>query len=124
VQVGAKGRKIDPVIDPDYFSCYTLSNNLCVEKTSMSTNFKGKSITRQLILKAMQDFDDLYPESNDYAGWLDDSKYKYKVHHQKRVYPPKHILSEASGISVSEFSGGEQTNRVFEQLGFLVLLKK
>ena len=40
-----------------------------------------------------------------------------------RVYPPKHILSVVTGIEVNKFSGGNSTDRVFEQLGLTVRLK-
>jgi hypothetical protein len=86
----------------------------------MQTIFKGKVIKREMILKAMQDFDEAYPDPNQYEGWLDKRQYKYEVLHNGRRYPPKHILSRASGVSVQEFNGGEETNRVFRALGFKV----
>lgn len=39
-------------------------------------------------------------------------------------YPPKHILSQATGISTRDFSGGDETNNVLRQLGFEVIDKQ
>ena len=56
----------------------------------------------------------------DYDNWLNKTPYIYAIMYNSRIYPPKIILSMATGISTKEFSGGEQTNRVFRQLGFIV----
>lgn len=85
------------------------------------TIFKNATVTAQDVSAAMQAFDATYPDTNDYDNWLDKATYKYAVSREGRLYPPKHILSEATGISTADFSGGEQTNRVFEQLGFEVI---
>jgi 5-methylcytosine-specific restriction protein A len=88
-----------------------------------STIFKGTTVTRQDILKAMGDFDAEYPDANTYDKWLDKDIYRYAVHYGDKPYPCKYILSQASGIPIREFSGGEQTNRVFRDLGFDVVNK-
>ncbi len=86
----------------------------------METTFINKTVTLQDILNAFHDFDAQYPDTNQYEGWLDKATYKYAVRHENKLYPPKHILSQASGIPTTEFGGGEQTNRVFRDLGFEV----
>ena len=88
-----------------------------------STIFKGTAVTRQEILNAMTDFDAQYPDTNAYDRWLDKDTYTYAVHHSGKRYPCKFILSQASGIPTTEFSGGEQTNRVFRNLDFHVAPK-
>ena len=89
----------------------------------MSITFKGVPIDREAVKRAFEDFDDLYPSTNDYENWLDKGTYKYAIRYQGRLYPPKHILSVVSGIPRTDFSGGEQTNRVFRQLGFEIVIK-
>ena len=84
------------------------------------TVFKGHTITRDQVLRALDDFKALYPDDNDYDNWSEKKTYKYALVYGDRLYPPKHILSVITGISTQEFSGGEQTNRVFRQLGFTV----
>jgi transketolase len=87
----------------------------------MQTTFKRQTVTRQEILNAIQQFDSEYPDTNQYEKWLDDSKYRYAVEYNDKLYPCKYILSQATGISTTEFSGGEQTNSVFKALGFTVI---
>ncbi|MEO8610943.1 MAG: HNH endonuclease [Chloroflexota bacterium] len=87
------------------------------------TNFKGVSVTYQAVHEALQDFDEQYPNPSDYDQWIDKDGYKYALEFAGRLYPPKHILSVVTGIDVSRFSGGDQTNRVFQQLGLVVVEK-
>lgn len=84
------------------------------------TVFKGITITRDQVLRALDNFKVLYPDDNAYENWRESENYKYALVYGDRLYPPKHILSVITGISTTEFSGGEQTNRVFQQLGFTV----
>lgn len=89
----------------------------------METKFKGEVITREKIIQVLNQFDRTYPDSNNYDNWLDKGAYRYALHHNGRRYPCKYILSEASGFSTESFSGDEQTNRVFRDLGFEVAKK-
>ena len=88
-----------------------------------STIFKGSEVMREDVLRAIKDFDAQYDYTNQYDSWLDKGTYKYALQYKGKLYPCKHILSRATGISVAEFSGGEQTNRVFRDLGFEVVPK-
>lgn len=89
----------------------------------MSVIFKGVNLTAQDILTAMNDFDSQYQNTNDYDPWLGKETYKYAVWHNGKLYPCKHILSRATRIHTSKFSGGEQTNSVFRKLGFRLIDK-
>ncbi len=84
----------------------------------MEITFKKHTVTRQQILDILHQFVAQYPDPGTYDDWLKKETYKYAVRYDGRIYPPKHILSMATGIPTTEFSGGEQTNRVFRQLGF------
>ncbi|MBN2116288.1 MAG: hypothetical protein JW730_06950 [Anaerolineales bacterium] len=84
----------------------------------METTFINQIVTRQKILDTLHEFLSQYPDTQTYDDWLTKGTYKYAVRYDGRVFPPKHILSVATGIPTSEFNGGEQTNRVFRQLGF------
>ena len=86
----------------------------------METVFKKHTVTRQKIIDALHDFAAQYPDTGTYDDWLKKDAYKYTLRYDGREYPPKHILSQATGIPTTKFSGGEQTNRVFRQLGFSV----
>ena len=89
----------------------------------MNTVFKGKKITDEMIKRVIYEFDRRYQHTNDYEQWLEKDSYKFALKYAEKLYPPKHILSEASGISTTKFNGGEQTNRVFRELGFNVIDK-
>ncbi|MCC6606170.1 MAG: hypothetical protein IT327_23390 [Anaerolineae bacterium] len=89
----------------------------------MTIEFKGTLVTRDAVLRVLRQFEKDYPEANDYDHWLDKATYKYAVQFNGRLFPPKYILSEVSGTSTKEFTGGEQTNRVFRALGFEVASK-
>ena len=85
--------------------------------------FKGGLVTRGDILRAMREFDRSYPDRNLYDRWLEKANYKYAVSEERKHYPPKHILSQATGVGIREFSGGYQTNTIFRQLGFEIIDK-
>ena len=89
----------------------------------MNATFKGVDVADKDILAAMRNFDAQYSDTNQYDSWLEKGNYKYAIQHGDRLYPCKHILSETTGIGTSEFNGGEETNRVFRQLGFQVVKK-
>ena len=88
-----------------------------------SVTFLGQEITRQQVIDALNQFDSQYPNTNDYDSWLDKGMYRYAVRYGGNLYPCKFVLSLASGFDVSDFGGGEQTNRVFGRLGFEVISK-
>ena len=68
--------------------------------------FKGGLVTSEDILRALREFDQAYPDPNLYDRWLEKANYKYAVYEEDKHYPPKHILSQATGVSTTEFSGG------------------
>lgn len=89
----------------------------------METLFLQKTVTRQAILDALHEFARQHPDTDTYDSWLEKGTYKYAIQYDGRMYPPKHILSMATGIPTADFNGGEQTNHVFRQLGFDVVNK-
>jgi hypothetical protein len=78
------------------------------------TIFRGIVVTKQQILSAMERFDRERRQS--YGNWR-----TYAVEHLSNQYPPKEILSMATGVDVPQFSGGEPTNSRFRELGFKVI---
>src|SRR4030043_1398295 len=78
--------------------------------------FIGTYITRGMVLKALDDFDKKYPNTNNYDNWLEKCNYKYELIEKGKRYPPKHILSEVRKITTDNFGGGNQTNQVFKAL--------
>ena len=89
----------------------------------MSAVFKSITVSADQVFEAMRKFDDKYADSGDYDHWLSKSNDKYAVRNDGRLYPVKHLLSEATGVEVSRFSGGDQANGIFRSLGFEVVPK-
>jgi hypothetical protein len=75
------------------------------------STFKGKVVTAEEVVQQMARFDKEYRDSSSKWG-------TFAVKHSEKLYPPKQILSMATGISVDDFSGGDYTNRHFVELGF------
>lgn len=88
-----------------------------------TVEFKGERVSRDDVLRVLRRFDEDFPDTNDYDQWLDKGNYKYALQYGGKLYPCKHVLSEASGLQIRSFSGGEQTNRVLRELGFEVVAK-
>ncbi len=78
------------------------------------TVFKGMQVTDEDIFVAMEHFDKEHRLL--FNNWRN-----YAVQHDGKLYPPKKILSLATGENVSVFVGGEPTNRIFGNLGFNVI---
>ena len=89
----------------------------------MMLTFKGVEVTTHRIENALRDFDDQYPDTNEYDQWLEKKNYKYTVVWNGKRYPCKYILSLVTGIVVSDLHGGEPANKVFRRLGFRVVEK-
>lgn len=85
--------------------------------------FKGEMVTCEEIRRVIREFDQAYPDTNLYNHWLEKANYKYAIFEGGKYYPPKHILSQATGISTRDFNGGNETNSVFRQCGFEVIAK-
>ena len=80
--------------------------------------------TKEKLLEAMAQFDLEIRNSIEMAGWEANSAHKYTIKHDDRLYPVKKIVSIATDVPVSGFSGGwgaGQANRFVEQYGFSVV---
>ena len=74
-------------------------------------------------MDAIKQFDSRYPNTNDYDSWMQKGTYKYAISYQGKLYPPKFILSQASGFDVGDFWGGKQSNNVLRRLRFHIIPK-
>ena len=83
---------------------------------TVTVTLKGVAVSREMILKAMQ-------TAKLPSGWREKTGQKFVVLHELNAYPPKAIMSEASGLPVYAFSGGSDLNGKFRRLGFAVEVK-
>jgi len=69
---------------------------------------------------AIARFDREMRETEDWAGWENQPRFKYALVEEGRKYPPKEIVSLATGMSTNEFSGGTATNQYLRKRGFVI----
>lgn len=84
----------------------------------MGATFRGTDVTREQVLDVLNELESRADPIN--PSWASDSRYKYALVHKGRAYPPKRVLSLVTSIPTRDFTGGPETNRVFEMLGFQI----
>ena len=77
-------------------------------------------VSRESVIDAMQWFDVELRQSTEMQGWEDKASQKWALEWEGRLYPPKKIISQATGVPTSQFSGGPQSVSYLETLGFQV----
>ena len=77
--------------------------------------------TPEAIEQAIQEFHNKLATEESWQNWQNNSNYKFAIRYNNKLYPPKQIISMATGAPVSQFSGGEESNRYLENLGFTVM---
>jgi hypothetical protein len=78
-------------------------------------------VDRERILEAIQEFDTVVLPTDEWRAWENNASQVWALHHAGKNYPPKKIVSIATGVSVNEFSGGPETNGYLNDLGFDVI---
>ena len=69
----------------------------------------------------MEKFDQDLRQSSEFAGWEGNGNYRYALEQDGKRYPVKAIVSLASNLPVSEFSGGTEANDFVRARGFSVV---
>ena len=77
--------------------------------------FKSRVFTVQDVLNSMQRFDNERRKTFNSNRWR-----VYAIEHNRKLYPPKEIMSIATGLNVGDFVGGEPVNNRFQKLGFRI----
>jgi len=77
-------------------------------------------VTKEAIEQALEKFDSALRESNEWAGWESNKAQSWVLEHNGRRYPPKKIISVATGMPVGRFSGGPESNDYLAARGFNV----
>jgi 5-methylcytosine-specific restriction enzyme A len=65
------------------------------------------SVPLEALHAAMARFDHELRDTPDWAGWERNKAHLYAIAHAGQRYPVKQIVSMATGLPVSEFSGGQ-----------------
>jgi hypothetical protein len=77
-------------------------------------------LLRESVVQAFAEFDRDRRDKPGTASWEDAQSRGFVVEHDERRYPPKTIVSFASGVAVSQFSWSEAREQL-TQLGFRVV---
>ena len=78
-------------------------------------------VSREDIIKAIHKFDQSYRNTPEMQDWEKKGSQKYAVLYENEKYPPKHIISIATGMPRNLFSGGEQSNKYLKNRGFEII---
>jgi hypothetical protein len=77
-------------------------------------------LTSDQIRDAARAFDQACRDTGEWDAWEDNAAHKFALVLDGRRYPVKKVLSLASGVPVSSFSGGQESNRFLAARGFVV----
>jgi hypothetical protein len=77
--------------------------------------------SQEKLLEAIGRFDQELRDTPDFAGWEDKLSYRYAIEHKGRRYPVKTIISLATGLPTSGFSGGSEANGYVRARGLTVV---
>jgi 5-methylcytosine-specific restriction protein A len=81
-------------------------------------------VSAEALRAAMTRFDRELRDTPDWAAWEQNRAHRYAIEHDGRRYPVKQIVSIATGMPVSEFSGGEaagQANEYAAERGLIIV---
>lgn len=76
------------------------------------------AVTRERIAQALEEFDANLRNTPEWQGWEERGSQKFVLEANGRRYPPKKVVSIATGALVSAFSGGKPTNSYLRERGF------
>ena len=75
------------------------------------------NVTAARIDEALAQFDQDERRSTEWKGWEDRKSFKHAIVKNGSLYPPKEILSLATGLPVSKFDGGGIQEGISERWG-------
>ena len=81
-------------------------------------------VATEALADAMARFDRDFRDATEWASWEQNKAYLYAIEHDGRRYPVKQIISMATGMPVSDFSGGEaagDANQYVVARGFAIV---
>ena len=77
--------------------------------------------TREALLASMERFDRELRDAPEWRTWTSNGNYEYAIDFNNQLYPPKEIISFATGTPKGTFSGGPESNSYLESYGFSVV---
>jgi hypothetical protein len=78
------------------------------------------NVTREALLKAMEEFDKELRDTEEWFGWEQKGTYSYAIVRDDHRYPVKQIISMVTGEPKTNFSGGFEANHYVSKRGLSV----
>lgn len=82
---------------------------------------KIEDVSPDAVSQAIAEFDTAWRDSEEYSGWEQNRNYLHAIIVDGRLYPPKMIISLATGMPTNTFYGGEPSNSYLRARGFKVI---
>jgi 5-methylcytosine-specific restriction protein B len=77
--------------------------------------------SREVLLDSLERFDRELRSSPEWVGWETNGNYEHGLSFNDLLYPPKQIISMATGLPKNQFSGGPEANSYLTSYGFEVV---
>ena len=71
-------------------------------------------VDRNALWQAIKRFDNEYRNSSEWAGWEQNGNHLYAIKLGGKLYPVKFVVSLATGVPTSAFSGGKASGQANE----------
>jgi 5-methylcytosine-specific restriction protein A len=78
-------------------------------------------VERDALEHALDTFDSKLRHTDEWLRWEESASQRFALVSKGRRYPPKKIISLATGVPVAKFSGGHQSNEYLLTRGFEVV---
>lgn len=78
-------------------------------------------VSPETITGALKAFDRKYRDTPEWLGWERKGTQRYAIVYQGKLYPPKMVISLATGMLRSKFSGGKQSNNYLTKRGYIII---
>jgi 5-methylcytosine-specific restriction protein B len=78
------------------------------------------AVSPERIEEALSQFDREERALPKWKGWEEKGNFKHAVVQNSLLYPVKEIISQATGVPTSDFSGGPEANSYLRKLGFQI----
>ena len=78
------------------------------------------AVTPERVHEALARFDREERALPKWKDWEENGNFKYAIAKNGFLYPVKEIISEATGVAASDFSGGPEANGYLRKLGFQI----
>lgn len=78
-------------------------------------------VDAKAIQDAIREFDANWRHTSEYLGWEQNRNYLHAIRYEGALYPPKRIISIATGVPTNAFYGGAPSNSYLSERGFEIV---